>query len=107
MAAKRPLQIIFNRIYRGNSCRSFGALSENTMPSSSSQNLIDLEYQRSAHKYSLSLSFLFPGCVFVLLRVEICGVYVQFTILMEMFSISRIGFFFLTQVSDPSFAHLD
>ncbi|KAE9461414.1 hypothetical protein C3L33_06699, partial [Rhododendron williamsianum] len=51
MAAKRPLQIIFNRIYRGNSCRSFGALSENTMTSSSSQNLIDLEYQRSAHNY--------------------------------------------------------
>ncbi|KAH7838443.1 hypothetical protein Vadar_026395 [Vaccinium darrowii] len=54
MAAKRPLQIVFNRICRANcgGCRSFGAFSENTMPSSSSsQHLIDLEYQRSAHNY--------------------------------------------------------
>lgn len=53
MAAKRPLQIVFNRICRANcgGCRSFGALSENTMPASSSQHLIDLEYQRSAHNY--------------------------------------------------------
>ncbi|XP_059665725.1 ornithine aminotransferase, mitochondrial [Cornus florida] len=49
MAAKRPLQCIFNRIHRG-SIRNFGALSETSMPSSS-QHLIDLEYEHSAHNY--------------------------------------------------------
>uniref|UniRef100_A0A5B6ZZK1 Ornithine aminotransferase n=1 Tax=Davidia involucrata TaxID=16924 RepID=A0A5B6ZZK1_DAVIN len=49
MAAKRPLQILLNRICRGSS-RSFGSLSESSMPSSS-QHLIDLEYERSAHNY--------------------------------------------------------
>ncbi|KAL7242052.1 hypothetical protein ACSBR1_014598 [Camellia fascicularis] len=51
MASKRPLQSLFNRICRESRIiRSFGALSEKTMPSSS-QHLINLEYECSAHNY--------------------------------------------------------
>ncbi|CAL5410150.1 unnamed protein product [Camellia sinensis] len=50
MASKRHLQSLFNRICRESRIiRSFGALSEKTMPSSS-QHLINLEYECSAHK---------------------------------------------------------
>ncbi|GMP71812.1 hypothetical protein CsSME_00030081 [Camellia sinensis var. sinensis] len=51
MASKRHLQSLFNRICRESRIiRSFGALSEKTMPSSS-QHLINLEYECSAHNY--------------------------------------------------------
>ncbi|CAL5410148.1 unnamed protein product [Camellia sinensis] len=52
MASKRHLQSLFNRICRESRIiKSFGALSEKTMPSSS-QHLINLEYECSAHKGS-------------------------------------------------------
>ncbi|PSR98704.1 Ornithine aminotransferase [Actinidia chinensis var. chinensis] len=53
MASKRHMQSFLNRICRANigSRRNFGALSEKTMPSSSSQHLINLEYECSAHNY--------------------------------------------------------
>ncbi|XP_052179581.1 ornithine aminotransferase, mitochondrial [Diospyros lotus] len=51
MAAKRPLQSLLGRICRVSfGCRSFGAVTENALPSSS-QHLINLEYECSAHNY--------------------------------------------------------
>ncbi|XP_009775369.1 ornithine aminotransferase, mitochondrial [Nicotiana sylvestris] len=52
MAMKRPLQCMLRRIYRrGGSFRSFTALPEGSTTTSPSQNLIDLEYECSAHNY--------------------------------------------------------
>ncbi|XAR72485.1 Ornithine aminotransferase [Bertholletia excelsa] len=50
MAAKRHLQSLLGTISRRTGSRSFGTLSEKIMPSSS-QHLINMEYDCSAHNY--------------------------------------------------------
>ncbi|KAK6150076.1 hypothetical protein DH2020_017601 [Rehmannia glutinosa] len=51
MALKKPLQTILTGVWRARNVRSFSAVPEGRVSSQSSQHLIDLEYQCSAHNY--------------------------------------------------------
>lgn len=51
MAAKKPMQYFLKRVCRGINNRSFSALPEGSYSASSSQHLINLESECSAHNY--------------------------------------------------------
>ncbi|KAL2244655.1 UNVERIFIED_CONTAM: Ornithine aminotransferase, mitochondrial [Sesamum indicum] len=51
MASKKSLHRFLTGVWRGRQIRSFGALPEGSASSESSQHLINLEYQCSAHNY--------------------------------------------------------
>ncbi|PIN10694.1 Ornithine aminotransferase [Handroanthus impetiginosus] len=51
MASKKPLQCFLTGIWRARNVRRFSAVAEGSVPSETSQHLINLEYQCSAHNY--------------------------------------------------------
>ncbi|XP_051126082.1 ornithine aminotransferase, mitochondrial [Andrographis paniculata] len=51
MASKKPLQCVLAGVWRARNVRRFSALPEGSASSQSSQHLINLEYQCSAHNY--------------------------------------------------------